>query len=121
LIALAVLAVLVSGAAVRWLAPAGVVVGLALSGTAWTAGLLLFGVTGPWSDCALLVLGRTILGLALARAALPESVFDALPAFARDTLARADSSRPPQPWSWRSSSSTGIRYPERRWDASAIL
>jgi hypothetical protein len=55
LIALAIAAALLSGVA---LAPgaAGIGVGLALSGTAWTAGLLLFGASGPWSDVLVLAL-----------------------------------------------------------------
>ena len=53
MIALAVLAAFACGFGLLR-GPGGVVLGLALSGAAWSAGLLLFGATGAGADLALL-------------------------------------------------------------------
>jgi hypothetical protein len=68
LIALAALAALASGTAVLRAAgargafawAAGAVVGLGLSGTLWSAGLLLFGATGAGSDLMMLLLAAVL-------------------------------------------------------------
>jgi hypothetical protein len=118
LIALAVLAVVVSGAAFV-AGPAGVVVGLALSGTAWTAGLLLFGVTGPWTDWALLVLGGLSWGSRWRALRSPESVSTPFqPSRVTRWLAPICATAASVVLALFIEHS--IRYPDGGWDASAI-
>ncbi len=85
-----------------------VIVALGLSGAVWSAGLLLFGATGPWSDLLAVAIALLFARNAAARPVKREPIWLAVACGAAALIVTALFIE------------HSIRYPEGGWDAVAI-